>query len=96
MAVINVIDYWDPEASLEYNNFIADIINHHVPRWAKDIKESGCKIMIAFPVMRPSGVDQKYGKWCKANCNDKYYVYNENYVFFKTEEDAMAFKLRWI
>ena len=44
----------------------------------------------------PSQIDEEYDKWCEENCINKYYVYNENYAFFETEEDAMAFKLHWI
>lgn len=33
--------------------------------------------------------------WCKENCNDLF-LFGPGQVSFRTEEDAMAFKLRWM
>ena len=89
-------EYWDSELKLDYNSFIEELETHRLGHYSRKIKESGCKIMIAFPIeLVEAGKDTEYSKWCKANCNEKYFVYNEHYVFFKTEEDAIAFKLRW-
>lgn len=95
MAIIDTSKYWNPEASLEYNNFIADLKSNRLEHWANIIQNTGCKVMIGLPENIWAGQDAEYAIWCKENCNERYFVYNENYVFFETEEDALAFKLRW-
>jgi len=80
---------------IEYNSFMGDLESHNLEHWAKVIRQSGCKVMIEL-LDTNIGIDIEYNKWCKENCNDKYFVYNENYIFFETEEDATAFKLRWL
>ena len=39
-------------------------------------------------------------EWCEENCKDHYvfghFSYNGPFVYFKSEEDAAAFKLRWM
>lgn len=83
------------ETNLDYDLFIADLKSHNLGHYARKIKRSGCSIMVKFQGTIDMRRDEEYSKWCKTNCNEKYFVYNENYVFFQTEEDAVAFKLRW-
>ena len=80
---------------IEYNAFMADLESHNLEHWARIVKQSGCTIIISLLKDTDLGIYTEYDKWCKENCNDKYYVYNETYVFFENEEDALAFKLRW-
>jgi len=86
----------DPENFLEYSNFIADLRHGNLEHYARMIENRDCKIMISFPGAIPMQDAVGYIDWCKENCNERYFVYNEYYIFFKTEEDAMAFKLRWL
>jgi len=83
----------DTEDLLEYNIFIADLVR---TRWGTELERSNCRVMVKFPYHTKTGIYVDYEEWCEANCNEEYYVYNENYVFFETKEDAIAFKLRWI
>ena len=78
-----------------YDKFIKNLKKNRMAHWARMLENSGCKIIVAIDDM-PSEMDEEYTKWCLENCNDSWFVYNENYVFFDTEEDAMAFKLRWL
>lgn len=80
----------------EYNAFMRELESNNLAHWARGIKKSGCKVMVFISTADyPSDVDKEYEEWCKKNCINKYYVYNENYAFFETEEDALAFKLTW-
>ena len=36
-----------------------------------------------------------YEKWCDENFIDNYILWNDS-IYLKSEEDAMAFKLRWL
>ncbi len=81
---------------LDYNCFLADLRSNGLEHWARVVEKTDCKIMISFPKNISSDRETEYIIWCKENCNARYFVYNENHVFFKTEEDAIAFKLRWL
>ena len=80
---------------IEYNSFIADLESNNLGHWARILERTRCKIIVKL-LNTDLGIDTEYNKWCKANCNNKYFVYNETYAFFETEEDAVAFILRWI
>ena len=79
-----------------YNKFIKRLKRNRLSHYARIIENSGCKIMVVFDYRVLSEMDKEYNKWCKENCSGKYFVYNENYAFFDIEEDAVAFKLRWL
>ena len=80
---------------VDYDEFIAHLNEHRLGHCARMIVNSGCRIIVAVDADVASEMDHEYNIWCRENSLDKYFVYNENYVFFDTEEDAIAFKLMW-
>lgn len=80
----------------EFNTLMIELESDNLGHWVRIIKRSGCDVVVSFLKDTELGINTEYSKWCKENCNDKYFVYNETYVFFKTVEDAMAFKLVWL
>ncbi len=80
----------------DYQEFIDYLNTNRLAHCARMIQNGGCKIIVAINREISSEHDVIYGNWCNENCSGKYFVYNENYVFFDIDEDAVAFKLRWI
>lgn len=80
----------------EYDELIQYMRSNRLDHCARMIERSGCRVIVFIDRRVPSDFNVAYDDWCRDNCFEKYYVYNENYVFFDCEEDAMAFKLQWM
>ena len=63
--------------------------------FSDDLKLKMCSQQFSFP----DDITEEIRKWIEENITDVYYIeYGDvhNFVLFVKEEDAMAFKLRWL
>ncbi len=76
---------------LTIEEFRKRLIKDNLAHWARGYdNEYSCYVVDVLVEI------QEAKDWCKENCTGWYSVYNENYTVFTLEEDAMAFKLRWV
>lgn len=80
----------------EFDHLMKLMKRNNLAHYARMIENTKCRILVEFDISRPSSMDEEYNEWCKENCTGDYYVYNEYCVFFELEEEAVAFKLRWL
>ena len=84
-----------------YDRFLNALKRLGPKRYVKLVENNPCRILVRFEWedyshKKDSSIDNEYIQWCGSNCEGQFYVYNAYYVLFEIEEDAMAFKLRWL
>jgi len=80
--------------------FIEDLKNdrmgHYVYMYVEKSYTLAVYIENGFAYGANTGQIKEFNKWCNENCNGDWRVYNEFWVVFELDSDAIAFKLRWI
>lgn len=64
-------------------------------RTVSDIQRAGKMICSIRMSVIPSGQLNEQNKWCQNNLENDYILFSDA-VYTKTEEEAIAFKLRWL
>lgn len=73
-----------------------DRLGHYIHIYAAKILTLAVCIDIELENRASDGWEKEFFAWCTENCNGYWSVYNEFWVLFELDSDAMAFKLRWI
>ncbi len=80
--------------------FIEDLKNgrmgHYVYMYVEKSYTLAVYIENGFAYGVSTGQIKEFNKWCNENCNGDWSVYNEFWVVFELDSDAIAFKLRWL
>ena len=76
-------------------NLKDELLLKYRPQTVSDIQRAGKMVCpIRMSIILSGRVDEQ-NKWCQNNLENDYILFSDA-IYTKTEEEAMAFKLRWI